>query len=579
MRVLKKAALAAAFFASVLGMVVGAAGPASAKSFSLPSVVVEAVLGPDGSLHVVEHIAYDFSGSFTKGTRPIPRGDYRIVDMTVSDRGRALPIHGAPYDLSWDYSATNERRTFDISYTVVGATRFGSDVGELYWKWVGTEHPSVDAVQVRLTVPGAGVGVKAWAHGPKHGIVQPGKVTTFDVVVLPGGEFVEGRVAVPVAAFTAATPGTSPRLPIIEAEELGFIQRDARHQQDLARLRGKLQWAGLAFVPALLAFLVIWRRWGNDPDPPVPVGEYVHEPLDDPPCVVVGLVHMGQVRPEAFGATVMDLAQRGHLTIEETTQKKLFRDKKDWRFTRTQSDDRLEPFEAHILDRIFHEGPVTTQSELTEWAKANPAAAKSFWGWFEKAVQRELKHRAYLKGGRALPFFLNIVVVVLVAAAAVTAVASTRPLGLVLGGVCLVTAVLVGFGTLLLRSRTPQGAQRAAEWKAFERKVRDFSQMEDAPAGHLVLWERYLVYAVALGVSQRLAHGLAMRVPAEQRSSFAPWYIGSDGGYSDFGRMADFGSSFGGAVHSAMVPSSSGGGGGFSGGGGGGGGGGGIGAS
>jgi uncharacterized membrane protein len=142
-----------------------------------------------------------------------------------------------------------------------------------------------------------------------------------------------------------------------------------------------------------------------------------------------------------------------------------------------------------------------------------------------------------------------------------------------------VTAVLLGFATLLLRSRTSGGAQRASEWRAFERKLRDFSQMEDAPAGHLILWERYLVYAVALGVSQRLAHGLMMRVPEEQRSSFAPWYVGSGGDYS-FGGMADFGSSFGGAVHSAMVPaSSSGSGGGFSGGGGGGGGGGGIGAS
>ena len=50
-------------------------------------------------------------------------------------------------------------------------------------------------------------------------------------------------------------------------------------------------------------------------------------------------MHMGQVKPEAFGATVMDLAQRGHLTITETTEKRLFRDKKDWRFTRTESTD------------------------------------------------------------------------------------------------------------------------------------------------------------------------------------------------------------------------------------------------
>jgi uncharacterized membrane protein len=576
MRVLKRAALVAALFAFIVGFV--GVAPAHAKSFSLSRVVIDATLNPDGSMRIVEHWDFDFDGSFSKGTRPIPRDDdYRIVEMSVSEAGRQLPIHGAPYDLSWDFAAKDEKRTFDIAFTVLGATKFGSDIGELYWKWVGTDHPYIQVVQVRLTVPGDGLGVKAWAHGPRHGIVQPGKVTTFDVAGVPAGEFVEGRVAVPVAAFTAASPGSSPRLPTILAEELDFIQKDARDARNLERLRDTLQWAGLAFIPALLAFFLIWRKWGDDPDPAVDVGEYVHEPLDDPPSVVVGLMHMGQVKPEAFGATVMDLAQRGHLTITEEIEKRLFRDKKDWRFTRTESTDQLAGFEKRILDRLFHDGPTTTQAELTAWAKANPTSAKSFWSGFEKAVQRELKKRDYLKGGRALPFFLNILVVLAVAACAVAAFASIRRVGIILGVVCVVTAVLLGFATLLLRSRTSGGAQRASEWRAFERKLRDFSQMEDAPAGHLILWERYLVYAVALGVSQRLAHGLMMRVPEEQRSSFAPWYVGSGGDYS-FGGMADFGSSFGGAMHSAMVPSSSGSGGGFSGGGGGGGGGGGIGA-
>ena len=56
------------------------------------------------------------------------------------------------------------------------------------------------------------------------------------------------------------------------------------------------------------------------------------------------------------------------------------------------------------------------------------------------------------------------------------------------------------------------------------------------------LSERYLVYACALGVSEHLAKALAMRIPEEQQSTFAPWYIGgSDGRH--FSGMADFGSS------------------------------------
>jgi uncharacterized membrane protein len=576
---LKRAALAAALFA-FLGVV--AAPSAGAKSFTLPRVLIDAELRPDATMRVVEHITYDFDGEFHHGTRPIPADErYSVVDMTVSEHGTPVPSHGAPYNLGWDYSARDEERTFDIAYTVVGAAKVGSDVGELYWQWVGGDHPPIQVVGVRLTVPGDGVGVRAWAHGPRNGVVRPGKVTTFDVTALPGGQYVEGRVAVPSAAFSVA-PGAEARLPRILADEKRFIEQDAAERAREKRVRAAVQWAGLAFIPGLLGFLLIWKKWGDDPDPAIPVGEYVHEPLDDPPAVVDGLLHMGTVKPIAFSATVMDLAQRGHLTIEEVKEHHFLHDKKDWRFTQKESTDELQGWEKRILDRLFHDGPVTTQSDLTAWAKAHQSSARSFWEGFEKGVQRELKSRRYLMGGRALPFFLNFVLVALVGAAGIAAFSSGLAKGIILGALCELTAIVLAFGTLLLRSRTPDGAQRAAEWKAFAHFLRDFSRMEEAPVGHLILWERYLVYSVALGVSGPLAKALALRVPPEQSQSFAPWYIGSGGngfGGRSFGSIGNFGDSFGSAVHSAMVPSSSGSGGGFSGGGGGGGGGGGIGAS
>lgn len=553
--------------------------PARAKSFTLDRVVVEATLNPDGSMRVVERIDYDFDGEFRRGTRPIPRGDYQIVDMTVTENGQPLPMHGAPYNLSWDYSAKDEKRTFDISYTVLGATKFGSDVGELYWQWVGPDQPGVLVVHAQVTVPGDGTGVKAWAHGPRNGRVQPGKVTTFDVSPLSGGQFVEGRVAVPVAAFSVP-PGPSPRLPAIEREEREFIAADARKAADEQRRKERVQWAGLAFIPGIVLFILIWMRWGRDPRPSRDVGEYVHEPPDDPPAVVVGLMHSGTIKPEAFSATVMDLAQRGYLAIEEVTEKRIFRDKKDWRFTRQKAEDEaLAPYERKIMKRLFHDGMSTTQSDLTAWAKSHPSEAKSFWEGFEKNVNTDLKARKYVKGGRALPYFLNFVLVAAVEAAGVLAISSGLAKGIGLGLACLVTGALLLVGTLLLRSRTPEGAQRASEWKAFGHMLRDFSRMEEAPIGHLVLWERYLVYAAALGVSEHLAKALAMRIPEEQQRSFAPWYVGGYDGHRNFGSIGHFGDSFGSSVHSAMVPSSSGSGGGFSGGGGGGGGGGGIGAS
>ena len=60
--------------------------------------------------------------------------------------------------------------------------------------------------------------------------------------------------------------------------------------------------------------------------------------------------------------------------------------------------------------------------------------------------------------------------------------------------------------------------------------LHDFSQLETAPAGHLVLWERYLVYAVALGVSDELAAVSRRGSHPSSAAAFAAWYVSTSHG-------------------------------------------------
>ncbi len=61
----------------------------------------------------------------------------------------------------------------------------GSDVGELYWQFIGTDHPGVGSMAVHIHLPGEFLVsrpdtastdtsvVRAWAHGPLNGTVTP----------------------------------------------------------------------------------------------------------------------------------------------------------------------------------------------------------------------------------------------------------------------------------------------------------------------------------------------------------------------------------------------------------------------
>ena len=212
------------------------------KQFTLPRVAVDATLATDGSMRVVEHITYDFTGQFHYGTRPIPVGAYTISDVHVTEHGQELLTSGAPYNLQWFFTAEDETRTFDISYTVTGATIGTPDVAELYWKWVGEDHPTIGLVTATLHVPPGPDRLRAWGHGPLTGVVRVGPDTVrWRAPDVPQGTFVEGRVAIPPARLPALPVTQPPKLQQILREERSWARaandERARAAQDAQRER------------------------------------------------------------------------------------------------------------------------------------------------------------------------------------------------------------------------------------------------------------------------------------------------------------------------------------------------------
>ncbi len=582
-----------------LGAVVGVvlvlliiAPPASAKSFDLRALSTRATLLPDATMTVAEEITYDFSGGpFTTGIRSFePRSRPQITGLAVTDEsGNALrvlpPGNSTSGEWEWKFAPTSDaRRTFTITYTVVDAASVGPDVGELYWKFLGVDHPGVGNVKVVVGLPGDFPPaspttpdtdtevVRAWAHGPRNGaITNTGQQVDLAVRDVPAGEFVEARIAVPSAAFTVAPQG-GPRLPTILREERAFI--DDREAADQRARAGNLA-APVVALGGVGAFLAVWWKWGKEPKAPE-LGDYWREPLDDPPAITVANLSFGTVPSSAFSSTVIDLAQRGHLTIEEERRQQLGPDTTEYHFVwKGNAKDPLLEHERELLEQLFQGRARTSSTEFAAWARTNPGPAQAFWQEWKGDVRTELDTRGYLERGRSAPWVAWAAVVALLIGGGVVALALGGLLGLIPLAAGIVVLCLGG----LMRRRTTRGAAKAEEAKALKRFLKDFSTLDEAPVASLAIWERYLVAAVTLGVAGDLVRGLAIKVPeVAASSSFATWYVLSGGGLGRLDGMSRFGGDFGTAAVSALAPSSTGSGGGFSGGGGGGGGGGGFGA-
>ncbi len=573
-------------------------GSIEVRSFSIDRIAVDAEVLPDGSMLVTEEVTYTFSGAddqpFSVGTRSFEGGRHpgTVTEIAAYEGDRQLDtLLSTPWLYEWDiYPSPSGTRTFRLEYKVVNAVQVWADTAELYWNWVGRTSPAIGEWSATVSWPAGAGDLRTWAHGPLDGVVHiDGDEVIAAVDDVPAGQFVDTRTVGPTERFNVA-PNATPHLEQILRQEARNAEEANRARANADRIENLRQLAARIFTVLMaplillagLVFYLVWNKWGRDPTRPADIGDYWREVPNDPPAVGAALLKWRTVDSDAFSATVLDLARRGYLRIERyVVDRKLLPDRTDHRFIATSPKvaDDLLPFEQRVLRWLFGSGKTSvTQDELVEKSKADPTAANKFWTSFKSDVQAELDRREYLVKGKGLAFAIHFLVVTLLAIISIVAIA----VGALVAGLIGLAAslVLLPLG-ILHRSRTPAGTRRDSEWRALRRYLQDFSNLEEAPVGHLALWDHYLVAATALGVARELLEALETKFPEVLESnSVAPWYVMNASSSVRMRGIGNFGSTFGSTAVSAFSPpsSSGGGGGGFSSGGGGGGGGGGFGA-
>lgn len=284
-------------------------------------------------------------------------------------------------------------------------------------------------------------------------------------------------------------------------------------------------------------------------------------------------------------ATLVDLAVRGYLRIEEVPRRDASKKPKDWTLVQLRQDDAsLLPFETSLLGSVFAGRQQVRLSELrTTFAASMQAVQRSLYqhvterGWFRSDPQA-VRVRWWVSGG-------------LLAGLGLAAAIVPLALGVQVRGIALVGVAVLLVGVLVLvlgrraPARTAEGTAVLAQALGFRRYLATAEANQIRFEEGQDIFSRYLPYAIVFGLADRWARVFA-ELAANGRAIQQPtWYTG----YYNAGAGFFWAQSFAGAMDrfsaiatqslSAPTPGASGGsgfgGGGFSGGGVGGGGGGG----
>ncbi len=521
--------------------------------------VVETIRVRAEGVNIRRGIYRDFPTDYKDGFGNHYRVAFEVID--VSRDGSPEPWRAEPHANGVRVYAGRENVFLDpgvyeyaIRYRTSRQLGFFEDHDELYWNvtgngWAFPVNVASASVTLPEGVPPGAVAIVGYT-GPFGSRAQSAESGVHD-----GRAWIE--------TTRPLHPGEG--LTLVASWPKGFVQAPTRGQELrwlLADNRGLLlALAGMALVLAYL--LLSWSRYGRDPPPGVVFPEY-EPPPGYSPASARFIRRMGY-DDRTFAAAVVNLAVKGCLEIRETDG-----DYSLWRTDRTDAE--MAPGERVLLSQLFKAGPVIELDDENH----------KIIGGARKAHRRALQvnyERIY--------FFTNsplLIPAILIAAGGVAAVVLSGGVTPAAVVVLALTLALIGGFHFLMKAATPKGRELMDRLEGFRLYLdvaeRDDINLRNPPEKTPQLFERYLPFALALGVEQAWAEQFAevfARIDAGGESYRPVWYQG------DFNpaRVNSFTSSVGRsltrAIASSSTPpgSSSGGGGGFSGGGGGGGGGGG----
>ena len=130
----------------------------------------------------------------------------------------------------------------------------------------------------------------------------------------------------------------------------------------------------------------------------------------------------------------------------------------------------------------------------------------------------------------------------------------------------IINAVILAIMSSRINVFSQKGIDEREQWKAFKKYMEEISLLKDKEVPELVLWEKYLVFATAFGISEKVIKQLKVIYP-EITNMNSTMYNYS---YIHIMNSVNIGNCINSSVYSAIASSGSGAGGGFSGGGGGG---------
>ena len=496
-----------------------------AASFRIEKLDIEANLQKDGSMVVSEAVTYDideingvyfdidakgfgeleyiqvFEDDSTGGFKEVDSSNYEV---SVSDELYRIKLYSKNH---------NNRRTFKFVYKLPEAITVYDDVAQFNRKMVGQEwQQGINYITAKVIIPVSASydnsNILVFGHGPLTGEVdKEGNTVVYKLNNYYPGDFLEAHILMEPEIFSEYNKSKivhkdmKQKLLDMEAklaDEANAERDKAIRQQEM--INKVFEKPGLIFGVlssiwgALMYYIhVIFKRKNKVKNS---VGKYLRELPDNSSPALVGGFMTNSINDNEILATIVDLVRRKVLTLENSDKNSII--------ILTGSTENLSAQEKAIVDiyiNDFGDGKSLDLKSFGFFQKVPMSVARKFEKW-RAMVQSEMNRKNLTYQG------LGCLGVIFFAFFPMIFTFAGLVIGMITGNKMFLLIVVMGIILFVsgAKARYPRKELTEAKdkWQAFKNFLSDYSQLEEAKITSVHLWEQYFVYAVALGVSEKV---------------------------------------------------------------------------
>ena len=496
-----------------------------AASFRIEKLDIEANLQKDGSMVVSEAVTYDideingvyfdidakgfgelqyiqvFEDDSTGGFKEVDTSNYEV---SVSDELYRIKLYSKNH---------NNRRTFKFVYKLPEAITVYDDVAQFNRKMVGQEwQQGINYITAKVIIPVSSSydnsNILVFGHGPLTGEVdKEGNTVIYKLNNYYPGDFLEAHILMEPEIFSEYNKSKivhkdmKQKLLDMEAkfaDEANAERDKAIRQQEM--INKVFEKPGLIFGVlssiwgALMYYIhVIFKRKNKVKNS---VGKYLRELPDNSSPALVGGFMTNSINDNEILATIVDLVRRKILTLENSDKNSII--------MLTGSTENLSAQEKAIVDiyiNDFGDGKSLDLKSFGFFQKVPMSVARKFEKW-RAMVQSEMNRKNLTYQG------LGCLGVIFFAFFPMIFTFAGLVIGMITGNKMFLLIVVMGIILFVsgAKARYPRKelAEAKDKWQAFKNFLSDYSQLEEAKITSVHLWEQYFVYAVALGVSEKV---------------------------------------------------------------------------